>query len=491
MKGDENTQSLRVLSRYDEHKATQEEMAAASGKVPPHTAEAEVAVLGAVLIDNDAINNVLEILAPEDFYNAAHRAIFDAMLSMSDKREPIDVLTLATELRNRTTLEAAGGIEYLSHLVDVVPTVANTLFYARTIKEMSIRRRLIHEVSEIATEALNGRGDIDEFIDNVEQRIFKVSEARLKTGFSKVSDIVQSSIKEVEQRYINKEPITGVPSGLIDLDAMTSGFQKSDLVILAGRPSMGKTALALSIGRHVGIDCGLGVAVFSLEMSKEQIVMRLLCSEGRVSNSRVRSGKLGESDFPRLVDAASKLSQANIYVDDTPALSILEMRAKARRLHKESPLSLILVDYLQLMKSHNRRIERREQEISEISGGLKALAKELNIPVIALSQLNRSVESRQDKRPIMADLRESGAIEQDADIIGFVYRDEVYHPETADKGVAELIVAKHRNGSIGTIRMAFQGEITTFENLAEEPEYDFLGGDLPLSGASDDDDDMI
>ncbi len=460
-----------------------------AGRVPPHSLEAEQSVLGAVLLDNDALPTVVESLLPEDFYGKSHQVIFKSMLSLWDRQEPIDVMTLTGELRSQGELDAAGGIEYLSRLVDIVPTSANTGYYARSVKEMSLRRRIIHEASGIVAEAFGGHGNFDSFLDSVEKRIFEVGESRLSKGFVKVGDVVKESIKQVEKRYCNQGAVTGVPSGFHDLDNLTSGFQPSDLIILAGRPSMGKTALVLSLARYIGVEANQGVAIFSLEMSKDQIVTRLLCAEGRVSSSRVRSGRLGESDFPRLVDAASKVAQSNVFIDDTPAITVLEMRAKARRLHRESPLSIIIVDYLQLMRSSSRRLERREQEISEISRSLKALAKELSVPVIALSQLNRAVETRPDKRPMMADLRESGAIEQDADIIGFIYRDEVYNPETPDKGVAELIIGKHRNGAIGTIRLAFHAEYTAFENLAEEVDaYDYLGDDLALG---DDDDDLL
>ncbi len=452
-----------------------------SGRVPPHSIDSETAVLGAVLLDNEALMPVLETLHTEDFYRQSHQMLFQAMLSLADRHEPIDIVTLSAELRAARNLDAAGGIDYLSYLVDAVPTAANTLYYARIIREMSLRRKLIHEAGEIAEQAMQSQGDFDAFIDNVEQRIFKVSDCRINTSFVRVGEIVKDSIKHVEQLYVNKSRITGVPSGFIDLDELTSGFQPSDLVIVAGRPSMGKTSLALSMVHHVALHCSRRVAIFSLEMSKEQIVMRFLCAEARVSNSKVRCGNLGESDFPRLVDAASKLAQADIFIDDTPAISVLEMRAKARRLHKEAPLSMIVVDYLQLMRGSSRSAERREQEISEISASLKALAKELHVPVIALSQLNRAVENRQDKRPLMADLRESGAIEQDADIIGFVYRDEVYNPDTPDKGVAEIIISKHRNGPVGTVKLGFQAEFTLFVNLEEDlAEYDYLGDDLSL-----------
>lgn len=452
-----------------------------TGRIPPHSIEAEQSVLGSILLDNETINIVLEILRPEDFHARAHQCIFQSMIELSEKMEPIDVMTLSGDLERQKLLESVGGLEYLSHIVDIVPTAANAQYYARLIKELSLRRRVIHVAGEIAEEALTTRGDIDLFLDRVEKKIFDVKDARLTRSYFPISEIVKTSIKEVEQRYGSKAPITGVASGFADLDKMTSGFQPSDLIIIAGRPSMGKTSLALTMARHVGLDLGKAVLVFSLEMSKEQIVTRMLCSEAKVSSSKVRSGKLSENDFPKLVDAASKLAQADVYIDDTPALSVLEMRAKARRLDREKRLSLIVIDYLQLMRASFRRAERREQEISEISASLKALAKELHVPVIALSQLNRAVEGRQDKRPMMADLRESGAIEQDADIIGFVYRDEVYNPDTTqDKGIAELIISKHRNGPIDTVRLAFQAEFTSFENLAEGVEYDYLGEDISL-----------
>lgn len=464
-----------------------------TGLVPPHSLDAEQSVLGAIFIDNESVNAVLEIIQAEDFYQKGHKILFETMHALYERGEPIDIVMLAEELKNQQTdkgsnlLQQVGGVEYLSHLVDIVPTAANTQFYARVIKGLSVRRQVIHVAAEITDLAFHNSGNLDQFVDTVEQKVFGISENRINPGFVSIGDLVKDSIKMVEERFALKEAITGVPTGFKDLDELTSGLQPSDLIILAGRPAMGKTSLALSIARNIAFDAGGRVAVFSLEMSKEQIVTRLLCSEARVGNSRVRSGKLGESDFPRLVDAASRMAQADIMIDETPALPVMEMRAKARRLHREKPLSVIVIDYLQLMRSSLRRTEHREQEISDISARLKGLAKELSVPVIALSQLNRAVESRTDKRPIMADLRESGAIEQDADIIGFVYRDEVYNPDTADKGVAELIISKHRNGSVGTVRMAFQGEYTRFEDLAEVEDYDYLGAEFN----SDEDEDFI
>lgn len=488
--GGMNGSELNESGRYTHDLANDENSTSLQGRVPPSSVDSEQAMLGAVLLDNEALYPVLEILQPEDFYRPQHRLIFEAMLALSDRREPTDLVTLAQQLRAMDALDQVGGVEYLSQLVDAVPTATNTQFYARVVKEMSLRRRLIHEASTIAQEAISGRGDIDAFIDSVEQRIFQVSDARVSPAFQRVGELVKGSIKHIEAVAFNKGPLSGVPTGFTNLDELLNGLNPGDLIIIAGRPSMGKTAFALSIGLHVGVKANRRVAVFSLEMSKEQITMRLLCSEARVSNSRVRSGRLQESDFPRLVDAASNLAAADIFIDDTPAVSVLEMRSKARRLHREKPLSLVIVDYLQLMRGASRKSERREQEISEISRSLKALAKELNVPVIALSQLNRSVETRNDKRPIMADLRESGAIEQDADVIGFVYRDEVYNPEAPDnKGLAEIIVAKQRNGPIGTVDLGFQNEFTLFVNLERQHEesYDYLGGDLSLG----DEDELI
>jgi len=459
------------------------------GQVPPHSVEAEQAVLGAVLLDNEAVNSVLEIVRAEDFYQHAHAILFECMVALNEKLTPIDTITLQEELKRRNQLEVIGGIEYISRLLDTVHTAANSQYYARTIKEMSLRRRVISEAGAIATEAFNGRGEIDGFIDSVEQRIFKISDARINQGLIPISSVVKESINQVEKLHINQEPISGVPTGFTQIDEITSGFQAGELIVLAGRPGMGKTAMVLSIARHVSMTCGGNVAVFTLEMSKEQISMRMLCSEARVSNGRVKTGRLAESDFPKLVDAAARIAQSKLFVDETPAISVLEMRAKARRLHRETPLSIIIVDYLQLMRGSARNAERREQEISEISAGLKSLAKELRIPILALSQLNRGVEGRNDKRPLMSDLRESGAIEQDADIIAFIYRDEYYNPESADKGVAELIIAKHRNGEVGTVKLAFIPEYTLFENLALESDYDYLGDDL--GGQEELEDDFI
>jgi len=442
-------------------------------RIPPHSIEAEESVLGAVLIDNHAINAAAEILHADDFYRAAHSAIFQGMMLLSDRREPIDVITLSHQLRSIGLLDNAGGMEYLGHLATLVPSSANISYYAKVVKEKALKRRVIHEASGIIQQAFDDSGEVEEFLDQVEQRILGVADVRINPTFHKVGDIVQDSIKLIEKLYDLKEPITGVPSGFMKLDEMTAGFQPSDLIILAARPSMGKTALALNISQFVGLHKRKACAVFSLEMSKEQLVLRMLCSEAQVTNSKVRTGNLSERDFPKLVDAASRIADAPIFIDDSPALTIGELRAKCRRLNKDYPLSLIVVDYLQLMRSPAYQ-SSREQEISDISRSLKALAKELHVPVLALSQLNRSVESRNDKRPVMSDLRESGAIEQDADLIMFIYREEIYDPGTTEKGVAEIIISKQRTGPTGTVRLAFMPEFTRFGILDERSDLDEL-----------------
>ncbi len=435
-------------------------------RILPHSLEAEESVLSGILLDNEAINVALEKLRHDDFYRSSHQHIFAAMAALCDKREPIDVVTLSQQLRIMGMLEESGGLENLSRLTTLAPSAANVGYYAKAVKDMSLRRKVIREATDVITDAFEVKGEVEEFLDSTEKKILGVSENRAGSSFARVGDVVQESIKLVEKLYDAKEPVTGVPTGFNDLNRMTAGFQPSDLIIVAARPAMGKTALVLTISQWIGVHEHKGVAIFSLEMSKEQLVLRMLCSEARVSNSKVRTGHLGERDFPKLVDAASKLAEAPIFIDDTPALTITELRAKARRLHRENSLSLIVVDYLQLLRSPTYS-HSREQEISDISRSLKALAKELHLPVIALSQLNRSVESRNDKRPMMSDLRESGAIEQDADIIMFIYRDEVYNEATTDKGVAELIIGKQRSGPTGTVRLAFFAEFTRFDSLVE------------------------
>jgi replicative DNA helicase len=440
-------------------------------KVPPQNLEAESSVLGGILLENEAVNLVLELLRAEDFYRESHRKIFRAMIELSDRNEPVDLITLSEFLKGRGDLEAVGGTAYLASLADFVPTAANISFYARIVREKSILRSLISTATDIATRGYEEQGNVEEFLDAAEKVIFDISEKKIKASFIAVGDMIKDTLKTVEKLYERKEMVTGVPTGYEDLDRLTAGLQPADLVIVAGRPSMGKTAFSLNIATNAAF-AGIGAAVFSLEMAKEQLVLRLLCSEARVNNSKVRSGYLSERDFPKLANAAGRLHEAPIYIDDTPAISVLELRAKARRLIRDrsKKVGLIVIDYLQLMRGMGNA-SNREQEISEISRSLKALAKELNVPVIAISQLNRRVEDRGDRRPMMSDLRESGAIEQDADVIMFIYRDEVYNKnDDSLKGVAEIIVAKQRNGPTDTVKLTFLNEFTRFENYTERDE---------------------
>jgi replicative DNA helicase len=440
-------------------------------KVPPQNLEAESSVLGGVLLENDAINLVLELLRAEDFYRESHRKIFRAMIELSDRTEPVDLITLSDFLKSRGELDAVGGTAYLASLADFVPTAANISYYARIVREKSILRSLINTATTIATRGYEEQGNVEEFLDSAEKVIFDISERKIKASFVAVGDMIKDTLKTVEKLYERKEMVTGVPTGYEDLDKLTAGLQPADLIIVAGRPSMGKTAFSLNIATHAAL-AGIGAAIFSLEMAKEQLVLRMLCSEARVNNSKVRSGYLAERDFPKLANAAGRLHEAPIYIDDTPAISVLELRAKARRLVRDrsKKVGLIMIDYLQLMRGMGTA-SNREQEISEISRSLKALAKELNVPVIAISQLNRRVEDRGDRRPMMSDLRESGAIEQDADVIMFIYRDEVYNPKSDEnKGIAEVIVAKQRNGPIDTVNLTFLNEFMRFENYTPRDE---------------------
>ncbi len=439
-------------------------------KVPPQNLEAERAVLGAILMDNETVYTVMEILEPSAFYQPSHRLIFSTMLDLSERGEPIDIVTLTDRLRSAGSLDKAGGPDYIPTLADEVPTSAGVANYAKIVKEKATLRNLIETSSEIVQDCFDAPGDVDQLLDEAERRIFAISEERIRSGFLSMKEIVKSSFKTIESLYEKKEHITGVPSGFADIDELTSGFQSSDLIIIAGRPSMGKTAFCLNVAQYASIQKQLTVAVFSLEMAKEQLVMRMLCSEARIDAHRLRSGFLGQTDWPKLSTAAGRLADAAIYIDDTPALSSMEMRAKTRRLKADKGLDLVIVDYLQLMSSRSRS-DSREQEISEISRSLKALAKELGVPVVALSQLNRGVESRMDKRPILADLRESGAIEQDADVIIFIYRDEVYNKESMEKGIAEIIIGKQRNGPVGTRKLTWLDKYTRFEDLTTREQH--------------------
>ena len=436
-------------------------------KIPPQNLEAEQSVLGGILLDNQALNSVMEILRVEDFYSEAHRKIFAAILDISEKSRPSDLVTLNDYLRDKKQIDTVGGAAYLASLVDSVPSAANIVHYSKIVKEKAILRNLIGTATDILTKSYNAGSDVDGLLDEAEHAIFEISENKIKPSFSPLRDLIKDSFRTIERLYEKKELITGVPTGFEKLDEMTSGLQKSDLVIIAGRPSMGKTAFALNIAQRAAVDAGIPVAIFSLEMSKEQLAFRMLSSEAMVDSQRLRRGYPGETDWPKLTTAAGRLAEAPIYIDDTAAISVLEMKAKARRLKAESGLGLLIVDYLQLMRAGGAR-DSREQEISEISRSLKALAKELNIPVVALSQLNRQVEQRTNRRPQMADLRESGAIEQDADVIMFLYRDEVYNRTEENTGLAEVNIGKQRNGPTGTVKLVFLEKYTRFENPSRE-----------------------
>ena len=434
-------------------------------RLPPQNLEAETSVLGAVLLENEALNRVLEILKQDDFYREAHRRIFAAILHLYEHSEPVDLITLSEVLKSRGDLEDVGGVEYLNSLVNGVPTAANISYYAKIIKEKAILRKLINRATEIVSQSYSNSGDVDEFIDQAERTIFEISEDRVRPSFYPIKELIKASFKTIERLYEKRQLITGVPTGFQRLDELTSGLQPSDLIIIAGRPSMGKTAFALNIAQHASVRATTPAAIFSLEMSKEQLALRMLCSEAKVDAHRLRGGFLSEADWPKLTRAAGSLSEAPLFIDDTPGISALEMRAKARRLKIEHNLGLVIVDYLQLMRGR-ASADSREQEISDISRSLKALAKELSIPVIALSQLNRRVEERGDKRPQLSDLRESGAIEQDADVILFLYRDEIYNKSEENRGKAEIIIGKQRNGPTDKVDLAFLDKYTRFENLS-------------------------
>jgi len=464
-----------VTGTFDRAPRNAEKAAAQVGRVPPHSLEAERAVLGGVLLDNDALNVVLEIVQKHDFYSEANATLFEGMTALFGSSKPIDTVTVREELVARGKLQAIGGDEYLLELTNTIPTVANIESHAKIVREKSLVRRLIMACHEVAASGYGDYGEASLFLDGAEKRIFDVAQETLRSPYEHIKDVVLRTFTEIHEAAERGEQITGLPTGFADLDEKTSGMHPGDLIIIAGRPGMGKTAFALNVGVNACLARKSGVAIFSLEMPKEQLVRRMLCSEARVDGSRMRSGQLWRDDWPKLARAAGALSELPLWIDDTPSLSMTELRAKSRRLASQEDLGLIVVDYLQLMRSGTKN-DSREQEISEISRNLKALAKELSLPVIALSQLNRGVESRgtKDKRPQLSDLRESGAIEQDADTIWFVYRDQVYNPENPDsRNRAELIIGKQRSGPTGTVHCAFFNEYTRFDNLARED----YGGD--------------
>jgi replicative DNA helicase len=432
----------------------------------PHSAEAERAILGAVILDNAVVNQAIELLRPEDFYTRAHQFVFRAMIGLSERGSEINPILLGEELRREGVLEQTGGIAFISELTYGLPHFANVAAYAKVVKDKSLMRQLVKVANKITSEALEEEDEAQVVLDHAEQMIFALADERTRQGFSHVKPVADQILEKVQEMAGRPVMLTGLTTGFNDLDQKTSGLQPSDLIIIAARPSMGKTAFCLNIAQNAAIKAGAVVGVFSLEMSKESLVMRMLCSEARVDAHRFRSGYLSRDEWARLAGSLGSLSDAKIFVDDTPGISVLEMRAKARRLAAEQRrLDLIIVDYLQLMSGSNRRVESRQQEVSQISRELKGLAKELNVPLIALSQLSRAAETRTDHRPQLSDLRESGAIEQDADVVGFIYREEYYNQTEENANKAEIIIAKQRNGPTGTVELAFIKEFTRFEDM--------------------------
>ena len=447
-------------------------------KVPPHSIEAEQSILGGLLIDNKAIDRIAGQVSASDFYRNDHRIIFTHISKLIDNNDPADIVTVAESLEQNAELTKVGGVAYLGLVAENTPTASNITGYAKIVRERSIMRNLVEVGSDIVESAFSPQGkDAQQLLDESESKIFQIADAGTseKLGFIDIKELLPKAAQRIDDLYQLDDPngVTGVPSGYSDLDQKTAGLQPGDLIIIAGRPSMGKTSLALNIAEHVGMEAGLPVAIFSMEMGAAQLTMRLLGSVGKLDQHKMRIGQLEDEDWPKLTNALGVLNEAPIFIDEGSALNSYEVRARARRLHRQQgKLGLIVIDYIQLMSSANEQsTENRATEVSEISRSLKALAKELNVPVVALSQLNRSVESRPDKRPMMSDLRESGAIEQDADVIMFIYRDEVYNPETAEKGVAEILLSKQRNGPTGTVKLTFLGQYTRFENYAS-PGYD-------------------
>ncbi len=434
-------------------------------RTPPQNIEAEQAVLGAMFLEQEAVTVAFEVLSAEDFYRAAHQKVFEAILTLFDKGKPIDLVTVTAELVDQNVLDEVGGVSYLAELANSVPTAANVEYYAHIVEEKSILRRLIRTATTIATDGYASEDEVEDLLNEAERKILEVSQKKNTKGFQNIRDVLVATYDKIELLHNRQGDITGIPTGFSELDRMTAGFQKNDLIIVAARPSVGKTAFALNIAQNVATKTDESVAIFSLEMGAEQLVMRMLCAEGNINAQRLRTGDLNAEDWGKLTMAMGSLSNAGIHIDDTPGIRVSEIRAKCRRLKQESGLSMILIDYLQLIQGSGKRGENRQQEVSDISRSLKALARELEVPVIALSQLSRGVESRQDKRPMMSDIRESGSIEQDADIVAFLYRDDYYDKETEKKDIIEIIIAKQRNGPVGTVELAFVKEYNKFVNL--------------------------
>ena len=436
------------------------------GKIPPNDVEAEQAVIGSMLTDRDAVISAIEILKEEDFYREDNKTIYEAILNLYNRSEPIDIITLKAELTSMGMFEKIGGLEYIVGLPEKVPTTANVERYINIVKEKSELRRLIKAANEIIEQGYDPTENIDDIMNSAEKKIFNIMQDKDQKTYSAIKDVLVDAFTELEQLYNQKQHITGVPTGFIDLDYKMAGLHNSDLILIAASPAMGKSAFALNIATNAAVKAKVPAVLFSLEMSKEQMVNRILCSEAMVDSNKVRTGKIDDDDWIKLADTMGDLSEAPIYIDDTPGISINEIRAKCRKLKLERNIGLVVIDYLQLVQGSSKRASgSREQEISEISRSLKILAKEINVPVIALSQLSRAPEQRPDHRPMLSDLRESGAIEQDADIVMFLYRDDYYNEDSEDKGLAEVIVAKHRAGSTGTVKLVWLGNYTKFANM--------------------------
>ena len=435
------------------------------GKVPPHDEDAEQSVLGSMLTDNDAVMAAVEVLKEDAFYREDNKIIYQAILNLYSKSEPIDIITLKDELESMGKFEQVGGFEYLASLPDKVPTTANVQKYIKIVEEKSVLRNLIKTANEIIELGYNPTEDVEDIMDGAEKKIFDIMQSKNTKSYTPIKDVLVESFTNLEKLYNQKQHVTGVPTQFYDLDDKTAGLHGSELILVAARPAMGKTAFALNIATNAALRANVPVAIFSLEMSKDQLVNRMLCSEAMVDSNKVRTGKLDEEDWTKLAEAIGPLSEAGVYIDDTPGISVMEIRTKCRKLKMEKNIGLVVIDYLQLISGSNKRNGSREQEISEISRSLKVLAKELNVPVIALSQLSRAVEQRDDHRPMLSDLRESGAIEQDADIVMFLYRDDYYNKESAEKDIAEVIIAKQRGGSTGTVKLYWMGNYTKFVNI--------------------------
>ncbi|WP_261131389.1 replicative DNA helicase [Bacillus sp. Marseille-Q3570] len=436
-----------------------------SDRIPPHNIEAEQAVLGAVFLEPEALTTATELLMPEDFYRAGHQRIFSVMVDLSEKGEPIDLVTVTSELQDRKLLEEVGGVSYLSDLANSVPTAANIEYYGQIVEEKSLLRRLIRAATDIAANGYSREDEVEQILNEAEKNILAVAQRKNTGVFKSIKDVLVQAYDNIEMLQNKKGDITGIPTGFVELDRITAGFQRNDLIIVAARPSVGKTAFALNIAQNVATKTDENIAIFSLEMGAEQLVMRMLCAEGNIDAQRLRTGDLQPEDWQKLTMAMGSLSNAGIYIDDTPGVRVSDIRAKCRRLKQEKGLGMILIDYMQLILGSGKPGENRQQEVSEISRSLKGLARELEVPVISLSQLSRGVESRQDKRPMMSDIRESGSIEQDADIIAFLYRDDYYDKESENKDIIEIIIAKQRNGPVGTVELAFVKEYNKFVNL--------------------------